>query len=300
MTIFELTKRFSSEKDCREDFKIRREQKGLYCKKCSCEKHYWLSKNHQWECSSCKFRTGLRSGTFMEHSKLPFLLWYRTMILISFSKKGLSSLEIQRQLGQNRYESTWAMVHKIRKAMSKVNHKEQLQGTIEFDEGYFSVATPQKSKKKRGRGSQKKAKVAVMVESVPLEDPISGFKHNWLGRFKMEVLEGHQMNKIDQLLERKIKKKSLIITDKSSSYGNIKRSFDHSSKLSQEHTNNNSLKWVHIGISNAKRKLLGINHRIKKEYLQNYLDEFCFKLNRRKGDQPLIDPIINAVALDYL
>ena len=235
----------------------------------------------------------------MEHSKLPFLLWYRAMILISFSKKGLSSLEIKRQLGQKRYESTWLMVHKIRKAMSKVNQQEQLRGTIEFDEGYFSIATPKK-KTKRGRGSKKKAKVAVMAESVPLEDPISGFRYNWLGRFKMNVLEGHQMNKIDQLLENKIKKSSVIISDKSTSYGNIKHSFEHFPKLSEEHTNQQSLKWVHIGISNAKRKLLGINHRIKKEYLQNYLDEFCFKINRRKDEQHLIHPIINAVALNYL
>lgn len=216
MTIFELTLKFNTERACRADFRARRESTGIICKKCGCTKHYWLSKNYQWECSECKFRTGIRSGTFMEHSKLPFLLWYRAMILISFSKKGLSSLEIKRQLGQNRYESTWSMVHKIRKAMSKVNQQEKLRGTIEFDEGYFSVSTPQKLKKKRGRGSKKKAKVAVMAESVPLEDPISGFRFQWLGRFKMNVLDGHQMSKIDQLLDKKIKKQSLIIAETNS------------------------------------------------------------------------------------
>ncbi|HIP36061.1 MAG TPA: IS1595 family transposase, partial [Crocinitomix sp.] len=39
--------------------------------------------------------------------------------------------------------------------------------------------------------------------------------------------------------------------------------------------------WVHIAISNAKRTLLGIYHKIKGKYLQLYLDEFCYKLNRR-------------------
>lgn len=300
MTIFELTSRFDTEEACRADFKKRRESSGVYCKKCGCSKHYWLSTRSQWECSECKFRTGLRSGTFMEHAKLPFLLWYRAMILISFSKKGLSSLEIKRQLGQNRYESTWSMVHKIRKAMAKVNQQEQLQGTIEFDEGYFSVSSPQKVKNKRGRGSKKKAKVAVMAESVPLEDPFSGYKFNWVGKFKMNVLEGHQMNKIDELLNKKVESEAVLITDKSTSYHNIKHHFDHDMRLSDEHSKAESLKWVHIGISNAKRKLLGINHRIKKEYLQNYLDEFCFKINRRKDSTPIIDSLINAVSLNYL
>lgn len=292
--------RFNTEEACRLDFKNRRESDGIYCKKCGCSKHYWLSKRYQWECSSCKFRTGLRSGTFMEHAKLPFLIWYRAMILISFSKKGLSTLEIKRQLGQNRYESTWSMVHKIRKAMSKANRQEQLKGTIEFDEGYFSVSSPQKGKNKRGRGSKKKAKVAVMAESVPLEDPLTGHKFNWVGKFKMNVLEGHEMSKIDELLNKKIDNQSVLITDKSTSYQNIKHHFEHEMKYSDEHTQNQSLKWVHIGISNAKRKLLGINHRIKKEYLQNYLDEFCFKINRRKDKLPLIDSIINVVSLNYL
>ena len=94
----------------------------------------------------------------MEHAKLPFLLWYRAMILISFSKKGLSSLEIKRQLGQNRYESTWSMVHKIRKEMAKVNQQEQLQGTIQFDEGYFSVSSSQKVKIKEAVVVKRKLK----------------------------------------------------------------------------------------------------------------------------------------------
>lgn len=58
----------------------------------------------------------------------------------------------------------------------------------------------------------------------------------------------------------------------------------HITKKSNKETTANFLKWVHIGISNAKRKLLGIHHKIHKEYLQNYLDEFCYKLNKRKSN----------------
>ncbi|HHT28871.1 transposase, partial [Petrimonas mucosa] len=39
--------------------------------------------------------------------------------------------------------------------------------------------------------------------------------------------------------------------------------------------------WVHTAISNAKRQLLGVYYKIKPEYLQYYLNQFCYKFNRR-------------------
>jgi len=56
------------------------------------------------------------------------------------------------------------------------------------------------------------------------------------------------------------------------------------------------LKWVHIAISNAKRTLLGIYHKIKGMYLQNYLDEFCYKLNRRYVNEKLFERLTVAVS----
>lgn len=41
------------------------------------------------------------------------------------------------------------------------------------------------------------------------------------------------------------------------------------------------LPWVHIAISNAKRSILDTYHDIKAEFLQLYLNEFCYKFNRR-------------------
>ena len=41
------------------------------------------------------------------------------------------------------------------------------------------------------------------------------------------------------------------------------------------------LPWVHISISNAKRSILDTYHDIKGDILQLYLNEFCYKFNRR-------------------
>ena len=71
----------------------------------------------QWQCSGCDFRTYLRSGTIMQASKLPICTWYLAMAFMSFSKKGISASELQRQLDHSRYDTIWALMHKIRTAM---------------------------------------------------------------------------------------------------------------------------------------------------------------------------------------
>jgi hypothetical protein len=57
--------------------------------------------------------------------------------------------------------------------------------------------------------------------------------------------------------------------------------------------------WVRIAISNAKRTLLGISHKIKGKYLQNYLNEFCHKLNRRRFGERLFDRLNLTIAKSY-
>jgi hypothetical protein len=57
------------------------------------------------------------------------------MHLMTATKKGFSALEVQRQLGRNRYEPVWYMMQKIRVAMSDRDDKDVLSGTLEMDEG---------------------------------------------------------------------------------------------------------------------------------------------------------------------
>ena len=51
----------------------------------------------------------MKSGTIMENSNLSYLIWYKTMFLLTTTKKGFSSKEIQKQLGLKRYEPVWAI-----------------------------------------------------------------------------------------------------------------------------------------------------------------------------------------------
>ena len=152
--------------------------------------HYWKKDKEMYECSLCGFRTSLKSGTVMHKSKLPYRYWLLAFHLVTATKKGFSTKEIQRQLEHKRYQPIWCMVHKIRACMGLRDDGYSLCGTLELDEGFFSVEVPAKKKddpKKRGRGSQSKATVLVMVESEPdAEAPDKG-KGRKAGYLKMKV-----------------------------------------------------------------------------------------------------------------
>ena len=88
-----------------------------------------------------------------------------------------------------------------------------------------------------------------------------------------------------------------MFSDKSTSYVHIADLVEtHIMEKSTKETTNETLKWVHIAISNAKRNLLGVYHKVKGKYLQLYLDEFCYKLNRRYFVERLFDRMVIAVA----
>lgn len=103
MTILKFLEEYPTEVSCRSDFRMKREQEGIICKKCKSKDHYFLNSKEQWQCKKCRFRTTLRSGSRMENSNLPVRTWYLAMAFMSFSKKGLSAHELQRQLEHNRY-----------------------------------------------------------------------------------------------------------------------------------------------------------------------------------------------------
>ena len=154
MNILSFIEKFPDEHTCKEHFRMQRQKEGIKCKKCGNQKHYWLKAKNQWQCSECRFRTCLRSGTTFEHSKLPIRKWYLVMVLMTMTKKGFSAKEIQRQLGHNRYQTIWKMMHKVRESMGNREGLYKLKGMVEFDEAFIKKATPEGTKLKRGKGSQ--------------------------------------------------------------------------------------------------------------------------------------------------
>jgi transposase-like protein len=295
MNLFSFSAHFGTEDDCRNHFKSERDKIGIICK-CGSREHFWIKSRLSYECKKCRSRTSLKSGTVMENSNLPFLIWYKTMFLMSVTKKGFSAKEIQKQLGLKRYEPVWAMVHKLRRAMGNRDAKYTLEGMIEFDEAYFTVASSEVEHEKgiRGKGAVGKQNVAMMAESTPLEDIDTGRKEKQVRFFKAKVLDGHGGEEISETIKESLDNQSIVFTDKSTSYVDIADFVElHVMEKSSKETTEETLKWVHIAISNAKRNLLGNYHKIKRKYLQLYLNEFIYKLNRRYfGDRLFVRLII--------
>lgn len=297
MTIYEFNERFPDEHSCRMDMKERREREGMSCKKCGSSNLNFLMKRYAWHCNSCKFRTTIRSGTIMHDSKLSLRTWYQCMALMMMTRKAFSAHEMRRQLGMKNYRPVWEMMHKIRAAMGQRDDRYSLTGIVEFDEGHFSVPVKKGTKLKRGNGSQRRASVAVMAESTPLENPRNGKKSSHCRYFKMKVLASQEAKDINEVVTKNLDEKTIVFSDKANNFVDIADFVEcHMTELSEDHTEKDTLKWVHIAISNAKRMFLGVYHWFHGSRLQNYLNEFCYKLNRRYFGNSKFDRLAIAIA----
>lgn len=298
MNLIDFITHFPDEESCKQKFKEYRDHIGVTCSRCENTSHYRKKDKEQYECKQCGHRTTLKSGTVMHKSKLPYRYWFITMHLLTSTKKSFSAKEIQRQLGHKRYAPIWHMVHKLRQIMGRRDEEYVLAGQIELDDGFFSTETSKEHKSeelKRGRGSQKKTKVLVMAESEKVENPGKGKKPRRVGYLKMKVIEDLRSETINKVVNNSLSKESEVDSDASTSYVDLKGFVKHhQGKVISKEKVGEELPWVHIAISNAKRQLLNSYHKIKPEFLQSYLDEFCYKFNRRYAGEALFGRLLTA------
>ena len=304
MNLINFIEQFPDETSCKLRFKQMRDEVGVTCRHCGSKEHYWQRTIWMYECKQCKTRTTLRSGTVMQASKLPFRYWFIAIHLLTSTKKPFSSLEMQRQLGHKFYEPIWFMMQKLRKTMGIRDGEYQLDKIVELDEGFFEsvdTETPKEDKPqktKRGRGSEKQSKVLVMASTVhTLEAPVRHKKQSKFRYVKMVVIDNLKAETIEEQVVKNIEYDSLVKTDNYRSYSNLKDLvWVHQARRVEPADASKVLPWVHTMISNAKRNLLGIHHMISKKYFQDYLNEFCYKVNRRYFGEKLFERLLFACA----
>jgi hypothetical protein len=223
MKIIEFINRFSSEEECKAYFRDVRIKEGGVCKKCKNKKHYWLKGKWQFQCSNCKFRTTLKSGTVMENSRVSYQKWFLIIFMMTSTKKGYSACEMARQVEHKTYKTIWAIMHRLREAMGLRDEKYVLKDMVEFDEGFFPTEISKKEREnlKRSKGSQRQQNVAVMAESIPLEDLETGTTTRYCRYFKMKALNGHASEDIEQEVKKSLDAETIVFSDKSTSYKGI-------------------------------------------------------------------------------
>jgi len=173
---------------------------------------------------------------------------------------------------------------------------------MKLDDAYFSTEIHQELKDKplkRGRGSQSKIKVLVIAESEFVENPQKGRKPKRVSPIKMQVISDLKSNTITNIVKEQVDKSAELTTDDSTSYTKlIEHVNSHVAKVVEPEMIPIILPCVHIAIGNAKQLFLNVHHHIKTEYLQFYLNEFCYKFNRRYFGEKIFDRLLIA-AVSY-
>jgi hypothetical protein len=114
-----------------------------------------------------------------------------------------------------------------------------------------------------------------------------------VGFIKMQVIPDLEAEIINNKETSNISNRATLITDDSTSYTDLKTIVDnHQAQVIPKEKIGEILPWVHLVISNSKRMLIDIHHKIKPESLQAYVNEFCYKFNRRYYGEALFDRLL--------
>ena len=291
MKLIDFITQFPDEQSCRARFKEYRDRIGVICPKCGCTVHYWTGGVCQrYECKNCGYRQSLRANTVMHNSHIPFRVWFIACHLLTSTKSNLSVSEIKRQLGNTSYRSVWWMVQKLRAVMGLSEDSHKLHGEIEIDEAFFKLE-PMTEKNSHSHLTP----VLVMAESQKYSD--KRYKiHRKFGRLKMKVVSNVSAGTLYSVALECIDENAVLRGDGTSCHNYMRSSFQ---EVSREVLINQSdilraLPWTHLCISDSKNRIRDIYHGVTREYLQLYLDEFCWKKNLRYKN--LFDELLVLVA----
>src|SRR5271166_3732099 len=134
-TLAELEARFSSEEACREYLFRLRWPEGFRCWRCG-EGKTWPLRSGRFQCAGCGHQVSVTAGTIFQGTRTPLTVWFRAMWWVTSQKNGVSALGLQRVLGLGSYQTAWAWLHKLRRAMVRPG-RDRLSGRVEVDETYL-------------------------------------------------------------------------------------------------------------------------------------------------------------------
>jgi transposase-like protein len=192
------------------------------------------------------------------------------MWFVTNQKSGGSALGLQRLLGLGSYQTAWAWLHKLRRAMV-IPGRDRLSGRVEVDETY--LGGPEGGV--RGRRTRNKALIVVAAQ-----DNGKGIR-----RIRMRRIPDASAQSLIAFVEESVEPGSAVHTDAWLGYEPLgTKGYGH--ELSFLHGNKRSpselLPRVHRVVSLLKRWVMGTHHgAVSPEHLDYYLDEFTFRFNRR-------------------
>ena len=282
MEFFQFQEFFRTEEQCFEHLKNIRWGDGFHCPRCGYTEAYFIEERKVFQCKHCRHQSSVTANTMFHRSHLPLRKWFWAIYLVGIDKRGCSASLLERFL-EVHYQTAWLMIHKIRAAFQERNAKYMLDSVIEMDDAFFGGSADGK----RGRGADNKTKVIVSVEN----------RGKQAGFAKMTVVENLESATVEIVAQQTARNRATIRTDGYSSYRVLAKHYNHDGKTVLPKEASIMLPWVHKLIGNAKSFLCGTYHGVSHKHLQRYLDEFCYRFNRRFARSSILDRILTA-ALD--
>ena len=278
MEIFKVIKKYSTQEACVAYLEEIKWNNKPVCPYCSSTKTTNRNDPLRHKCNKCNRSFSVLIGTIMESTKLPLPKWFAAMCLILNAKKGISSLQLARDIGVNK-NTAWYLQKRIRQAMNEDNTF--LQGLIEADESYIGGSLVNKHDKLKQERQYHRA-------GMEHKTPVLGMLER-KGKIIVKVLDKAWGKEIMPIMKKLIDPNSELVTDGFGGYKDLGKHFEkhvilnHSRnirRIGKYHTNTIEGFW-----SMFKRAIMGQYHKITADHLQEYINEMVFKYNHRNNER---------------
>lgn len=281
---------FPTDDACLEQVKEQRFPSGIApCVKCEQpRKHHRVNGRTAYACDYCGNHIYPLAGTIFEKSSTSLRTWFHAMYLMGSTRCGISAKQVQRETGVT-YKCAWRMFHQIRKLMAEDLALGGSGAGVEMDEMYHGGRRKNEGGRKLAGNKGKLTIVTGMVERK--------------GRIVARVTPQIDLESSNALVKQYVLPESTIFTDESASFrqlarvpemGYQHRRINHSQKVyvvGEVHTNTIEGFW-----SLVKRGIGGVYHSVSAKYLQQYLDEYSFRYNRRASGNLIFPAMLQRVS----
>jgi transposase-like protein/ribosomal protein L37AE/L43A len=274
---FETT--FPNDDACLDWLMNHRYPQGVECPICQkVTKHHKLTNRPVYECDYCGHQISPLANTIFHKSSTSLKTWFQAIHLMASTRCGISAKQLQRETGVT-YKTAWRMFKQIRTLLNE--QCGMLTGEVEADETYIGAS----KHGKRGRGASGKTIVAGVVER---QASVSA-----------SVVPNVQSKTLLPMIIEKTSPNAIIFTDEMPSYNKLDRiGFDH------RVINHNAKQYVNGNIhtntidgfwSLVKGGIGGVYKHVSPDYLQTYVNEYSFRYNHRKDEQPMFETFLNRI-----
>lgn len=222
-------------------------------------------------CADCSLKTSVTAGTIFHRSHTPLSTWFAAVWFVTSQKNGMSAAGLQQALGFGSYETAWAWLHKMRRAMVRPD-RELLTGTVELDQSFL--------------GGRSTGKLGGSSDKVPVTIAVERDDRGRLGRVRLERADAPGKLDIVEFGCEVIEPGTTVRTDGARMFQRFaERGYTHEATKSYTVEDRDTvMPGPHLVSSLLKRWTAGtLHYRLSPQHLPYYLDEFTFRFNRRKS-----------------